>query len=236
MSFIRTVTKGGRKHRQRVESYWDRKAKRCRTGVLEHLGPVDPVYPRARTTLLQTLPLETPHFGLLASILITEPSVLLLDEPTNGLGPAERVVIRNALVQLKREHRLILMSSHLLQEVTEICDHVIVIDQGRILLQDSVESIDRQFRPTSLEVDFTRATSLSTVEKVPGVPPARELSSTRFRLDFDGSQDTRVHILEGCQRLAPVASFSSATLTLEDAYMRWLQPSPTTSGPSPAAA
>ncbi len=67
MSFIRTVIKGGRKYRQRVESYWDRKAKRCRTRVLEHLGPVDPVYPRARTTLLQTLPLETPHFGLLAT-------------------------------------------------------------------------------------------------------------------------------------------------------------------------
>ena len=173
---------------------------------------------------------------VLASILLTEPSVLLLDEPTNGLDPAERVVIRNALVQLKREHRLILMSSHLLQEVTEICDRVIFIDQGKILLQDSVESIGRQFRATSLEVDFTRPTTLATVERVAGVLAARELSPTRYRLDFDGSQDTRVHILEGCQRLAPVASFSSATLTLEDAYMRLLQPSSETPAPSPPAA
>ncbi|HEV2166180.1 MAG TPA: ABC transporter ATP-binding protein, partial [Thermoplasmata archaeon] len=91
---------------------------------------------------------------VIAAQLMTEPSVLLLDEPTSGLDPAERVVIRNLLVRLKQERRLILMSSHLLQEVTEICDRVIFINRGKILVQDTVENISERFKVTQLTVEF----------------------------------------------------------------------------------
>ena len=65
MSYIRTVTKGGRQYRQLVESLWDKKTKRSRTHVLQHLGPVVPVY--GRGTAPATLPLNPPSFGLLAT-------------------------------------------------------------------------------------------------------------------------------------------------------------------------
>ena len=160
---------------------------------------------------------------VIAAMLLSEPSVLLLDEPTNGLDPAERVVVRNLLVRLKRENRLIFMSSHLLQEVTEICDRVVFINQGRVLLQDTVENIGNRFRVTSLDVEFVRPVDVTVLVAIPGILRVMPVSPTRFRVEFDGSDESRARILEGCQKVAPVTSFSSSTLTLEDAYMRLMQ-------------
>jgi len=163
---------------------------------------------------------------VIAATLLPEPSVLLLDEPTNGLDPAERVVVRNILIRLKQEQRLILMSSHLLQEVTEICDRVIFISQGRLLLQDTVANLANRFRVTNLDVEFVRPVEPAALGSVPGVLRVQALTPSRFRLDFDGSDEPRARILEGCQKVAAVTSFSSATLTLEDAYMRLIQGDP----------
>jgi ABC-2 type transport system ATP-binding protein len=160
---------------------------------------------------------------VIAAMLLPEPKVLLLDEPTSGLDPAERVVVRNVLIRLKQQQRLILMSSHLLQEVTEICDRVVFIDRGKLLLQDTVENIGNRFRVTSLDVEFARPPDAPALSKVAGVARVQPVSATRYRLEFDGTEEARVHILEACQRLAPVTSFGSSTLTLEDAYMRLIQ-------------
>ncbi len=63
--YIPTVTKGGRQYRQLDQPLWDKKTKRSRTHVLQHLGPVFPVYDRRTTPV--TLPLDPPSFGLLAT-------------------------------------------------------------------------------------------------------------------------------------------------------------------------
>ncbi len=167
---------------------------------------------------------------VLASVLLADPPVLLLDEPTSGLDPAERVIVRNILVKLRRQDRLILMSSHLLQEVTEICERVIFVNQGRVLLQDTVANVAERFRVTRVDVEFAVPVPLASVQAVPGVVNGEALSPTRFRLGFDGANPTRIRVLEGCQKVAPVLSFASASLTLEDAYLRLIQ------GPAAAAA
>jgi ABC-2 type transport system ATP-binding protein len=163
---------------------------------------------------------------VLAATLLPEPSVLLLDEPTSGLDPAERVVVRNLLIRLKQERRLILMSSHLLPEVTEICDRVIFINRGKILLEDSVDRIANRFRVTSLEVEFAVPVDAAALAALPGVAQVRAMSPQRFQLSFDGSDDARARILEGCQKVGRVTSFSSASLQLEDAYLSLIQGAP----------
>ncbi len=160
---------------------------------------------------------------VLAGTLLAEPSVLLLDEPTSGLDPAERVIVRNILLRLKRADRLILMSSHLLQEVTEICDRVIFVNQGKILLQDTVANVASRFRVTRLDIEFAAPVAPESVLSVPGVTECEALAPTRVRASFDGSAETRAKILRGCLEIAPVLSFSSASLTLEDAYLRLFQ-------------
>ena len=157
---------------------------------------------------------------VLAAAFMTDPEVLLLDEPTSGLDPAERVIIRDFLIRIKHEKRLILMSSHLLQEVTEICDRVIFINEGKILLQESVENIEKRFRSNHFEVEFDRPMNADLLARIPGVRRVEALTPTRFRLETDGNQDRRSEVLSACQRLATVTAFGNASLTLEEAYLR----------------
>jgi hypothetical protein len=71
MSFIRTVDNHGHPCRQLVEAYWDPKTKTKRNRVLRQLGPVQPIYRTRGPPVPESLPLESPHFGLLATRIMT---------------------------------------------------------------------------------------------------------------------------------------------------------------------
>lgn len=155
----------------------------------------------------------------LASTLMGDPSVLLLDEPTSGLDPAERVLVRNLLNRLKRDH-LILMSSHQMFEVTEVCDHLIFLHRGRMLLNDQVDRVTAHIRSRQMDVEFGEP----VVPERMGLlkPPAQEVvavSERRWRISFDGSDRARTEILRRCEELGPIIQFSSTSLLLEEAYL-----------------
>jgi ABC-2 type transport system ATP-binding protein len=71
----------------------------------------------------------------IAGALLGEPELLLLDEPSNGLDPAGIREMRQLIGSLAREHRTILVSSHLLAEVEQVCDWLVMIDEGRLVYQ-----------------------------------------------------------------------------------------------------
>ena len=164
-----------------------------------------------------------------AAALVGDPSVLLLDEPTAGLDRAERVLVRNLINRLKKDH-LILMCSHLMQEVTEICDQVIFLNQGRIVLADSVDRVAERFHTRQVDVEFLHPVPADAVARLG--PPARSaaaVSDRKIRVSFDGSEEARAEILLACQKIGAVTSFASASLALEDAYLALMQ------GDAPAA-
>ncbi|MDY6794785.1 MAG: ATP-binding cassette domain-containing protein [Actinomycetota bacterium] len=76
-----------------------------------------------------------------ARCLIADPLLLILDEPMNGLDPAGIEELREMIRGLAGEGRTVFLSSHLLDEVQKICDHVAIIDKGRILMQGPVEDV-----------------------------------------------------------------------------------------------
>jgi ABC-2 type transport system ATP-binding protein len=73
--------------------------------------------------------------------LLGSPDLLILDEPTNGLDPAGMAEMRELITALAAEGHTVLLSSHLLGEVQEICDRVGVISQGRLLTQATVAQL-----------------------------------------------------------------------------------------------
>jgi ABC-2 type transport system ATP-binding protein len=81
----------------------------------------------------------------LASALVSDPTVVLLDEPTSGLDPRGMSEIRDIIKSLKGKRKLVFMSSHLLDEVSEVCDEVAVIEHGSLVLYDSVAHVIHQF-------------------------------------------------------------------------------------------
>ena len=77
----------------------------------------------------------------LARVLIHDPKVLILDEPASGLDPRARIEIRELLRELKRMGKTIMISSHILSELEEICDHVGIIEHGRMVFSGTMEEI-----------------------------------------------------------------------------------------------
>jgi ABC-2 type transport system ATP-binding protein len=76
-----------------------------------------------------------------AAALLTDPRLIILDEPTNGLDPAGMADIRNLIKDLAAQGRTVLLSSHLLHEVQQVCNRVAIIQQGSIIVQGRVEDL-----------------------------------------------------------------------------------------------
>jgi len=87
----------------------------------------------------------TQRLGL-ARVLLHEPQVLLLDEPASGLDPRARIEMRGLLKELRSMGKTILVSSHILPELADICNKIGIIERGRLLFDGDVESAIRQVR------------------------------------------------------------------------------------------
>ncbi len=148
------------------------------------------------------------------------PDIIFLDEPTNGMDPAERKIIRDVILEWKKEH-MILMSSHLLQEVTDTCENILFINNGKLLLQDSTRNIESRFNSKSLKVDFLNSVNMNNLKEAldgfaSSVEPQTEKSAIIY---FDGDLSNRVKILKAVQTVGDVITFSEYGSSLEEAFV-----------------
>ncbi len=112
----------------------------------------------------------------LAQALVHNPSVLILDEPTVGLDPKQIIEIREMIKSLRGEHTIVL-STHILPEVSMTCEQVVIIDKGRIVGQGSPESLTEQLKEGELlraRVAGPREDVLGLLRGLPGVLEAKE--------------------------------------------------------------
>ena len=88
----------------------------------------------------------------IAVALLSNPELIILDEPTNGLDPEGIIEIRELIRSLGKEGKTIFLSSHLLHEVEQVCDHVTIINKGKVITQGSVKELLRQGRMLQMRV------------------------------------------------------------------------------------
>lgn len=96
----------------------------------------------------------------IASTLLHQPDLLILDEPSNGLDPAGIVEIRELLLHLAQQGQTILLCSHLLAEVQQVCDRVLILNKGRAIMQGDVTELLNQGAQTILRTDDPTRTAL----------------------------------------------------------------------------
>ncbi len=163
----------------------------------------------------------------LAQALIGNPPVLILDEPTIGLDPAQIVEVRSLIKSLGGEHT-ILMSSHILPEVAQTCNRVVIINKGRIVAIDSPENLSRQLRKTlqlliSLEPPVDAEKFKSILRNIPSVldvyPHKNSDHSFIVEIKSNGSvrPDIAKAVVENGFRLV---EFRSIDVTLEEIFMQ----------------
>jgi sodium transport system ATP-binding protein len=92
----------------------------------------------------------------IARALVHDPQNVILDEPTNGLDVMTTRGLREFLLALKAQGRCVILSSHIMQEVALLCDHIVIIAQGRVMAQGSAEQLRLLSGEDNLEDAFVR--------------------------------------------------------------------------------
>lgn len=164
----------------------------------------------------------------LAQALIGNPEVLILDEPTVGLDPKQIIEIRSLIKNLGRKHTIIL-SSHILPEVQSVCERVIIINQGKMVADDTElnlsKSLNKQHRVV-VRIAGPETTVLNALTGVSGIKNvlplgSKEPGSFDFQIEAVDNKDIRKGIFTiCCDRNWPILSLNSGELTLEDIFLK----------------
>lgn len=162
----------------------------------------------------------------IAQAILGDPEVIVLDEPTVGLDPLQIIEMRNLIRELGQDHTVIL-SSHILPEISAVCDYVIVISHGQIVAADTLENINRTFSETEIitaEGKGDPAKMKECVSSLKGVT-AVNASSTPLgvRLDIEVAPgcDIREDVFNAFVKAGiSLVRLESNSLTLEDVFIK----------------
>ncbi len=163
----------------------------------------------------------------LAHALVHDPAVLLLDEPASGLDPRARVELRELLRELRRMGKTILISSHILPELEELCTAVAIIDHGRVLASGRVDQIQGRLRAGSVlrarvlgdEQAQERAAAFFAAQ--PRVVSVERLPDETIELALRGDEEAAAEILAASIAAGHrIATFSRAASDLEELFLQ----------------
>jgi len=133
----------------------------------------------------------------LAQALLHRPEVLILDEPTIGLDPGQVVEVRQLIREIGKE-RTVLLSTHLLNEAQNICDRVLIINQGKIVAEDTTENLQARLLGAERVIVRVRGDAddelASTVKQIKGVRGVEVKSDGAIEFEFASGKDLRPEV------------------------------------------
>jgi len=130
----------------------------------------------------------------LAQALIHDPEILILDEPTSGLDPNQLVEIRQIISELGKT-KTVILSTHIMQEVEAVCDRVIIIDEGKIVADDTAGNLSKLTgKITRFRVGFKEDIEQAELKKLPFVQNVTRLKDREWLLEAKDNKDIRQDI------------------------------------------
>ena len=163
----------------------------------------------------------------IAQTLIGNPDIIILDEPTVGLDPKQIIEIRTLIKQLGEDHT-VLISSHILSEIGAVCDHVVIINKGHLVVSDSTENLEKLFKGQ----DILCLSAQGELEKIQAIlrefpalsiadmKEAEEAETYRFQLKVQDQADYRKQLFfRFAEAGIPLLEISRAGMSLEDIFL-----------------
>ncbi len=127
----------------------------------------------------------------LAQALIHDPAVLILDEPTSGLDPNQLAEIRSLIREVGKE-KTVMLSTHIMQEVTAVCDHIIIINRGQIVANAPVSEISSaDHKEQVIRVEFSGPVEQKILETLPGFISVQNISGNLWLIISRATEDLR---------------------------------------------
>ena len=166
-----------------------------------------------------------------AAALLSDPEVIMLDEPTTGLDPRGQAEVRDIVKDLKKKNRLVFMSSHLLNEVQEICDEVAMIDHGKLIVYDSLSNVTTRFSgdgSNTVEIELSRDIDDQSVNRniasLMSISSVERIDSRKVRIHFSGGIQNQERLLQDLAMMKiGMVSFRPSSSALEDTYLNLIK-------------
>ena len=159
----------------------------------------------------------------LAKTLVHDPAVLLLDEPASGLDPRARIEIRELLKELGGMGKTIFISSHILSELSELCNKICIIEQGKLIAQGAVDTLADKVKPPNL----LRIECLCSCDKAQEILkkfPALEIYQCEDKvvlLSIDGAEEEIPPLIARLIEAGlPIVGFGREERDLEQIFMK----------------
>ncbi|MDE5584171.1 MAG: ABC transporter ATP-binding protein [Ruminococcus sp.] len=163
-----------------------------------------------------------------AQAILGNPEFVILDEPTVGLDPNQVIEVRNIIRELKKSHSVI-FSSHILSEVSEVCDRVVIINKGDIRAVDTIENLERSFGKSlvlHIKVKGSKTKSASIIEMTKGVKEITSIDeeeggmfSFTTQLDGDAEEIRREMMSELIKNKVDIAEIYTEKPNLENVFI-----------------
>ena len=144
--------------------------------------------------------------------------MLVLDEPTSGLDPAQRREIRDLLMELAAGERTVILSTHVLSEVEDVCERVVIISHGQIVAQDSIEDLRAGANRIHLQLARPSDEAIHALSAVEGVNAVHTGELGGYELAVTGEVREAV-----AAAAVPFGLLGLSQERLEDIYLRLTQ-------------
>lgn len=159
----------------------------------------------------------------LARVLLHDPDLLLLDEPASGLDPRARIEVRELLKAMQEMGKTVLISSHILHELAQLCTRIGIIEAGQLVAEGSLNDIFRQLslkRVVHVQVVKPSDELLTAIQQIPGVDSAERHTdrfAIRLREDELPVEDLHAELVHlGCR----IRMFQAEAMDMETAFMK----------------
>ncbi len=163
----------------------------------------------------------------LAQAILGDPEIIILDEPTVGLDPKQIIEIRDLIKLLSQSHT-VMLSSHIMQEISAVCDHLLIISEGKLVASDTPENLSAeamQSHTLALTVKGREEQIKAAVAQMPQLSmkemtPAREPEAMQLQVAYNADLDPREELFYLMAReRCPILSMTRKTASLEDVFL-----------------